>query len=130
MVPLLVRPIGPAREGVKVLALSGELDYDTQQTLADAANDALDGGCQRLVLECAGLTFCDSQGLNCLLQLRLQAQHRGVALVLAAISTALRHVLEITEALRVFVLTDTVDQALRAPHDTNADTPGQGIPTI
>lgn len=57
-------------------------------------------------------TFCDSQGLSRFLRLRLAAQHHGVHLVLAAISTPLRHLLELTEALEVFQLADTVEQAL------------------
>ncbi|MCZ4102567.1 MULTISPECIES: STAS domain-containing protein [Streptomyces] len=111
MEPLQVCPIGPPREGVTVLALSGELDYNTEPTLAAAAGDAMKAGCRQLVLECAGLTFCDSQGLNRFLRLRLAAQRRGVDLVLAAISTPLRHLLELTEAVEVFQLADTVDQA-------------------
>lgn len=126
MEPLQVRPIGPPRQGVTVLALSGELDYNAQQTLADVAGGALGEGCQWLILECSGLTFCDSQGLNRFLRLRLAAQRRGVHLVLAAISTPLRRVLELTGALPVFTLADTVEQAL---HTTDAAA-GQGGPTL
>ncbi|MEU3464732.1 STAS domain-containing protein [Streptomyces sp. NPDC006733] len=127
-----VRTIGPARGGVIVLAVSGDLDNDTEHLLAHGAGEALDAGCRRLILQCAGVTFCDSRGLNRLLQLRQDAQRRGVDLVLAAISTPVRHVLELTEALQVFVLADTVQQAVCPPSaaDTDADTPGRGIPTL
>lgn len=111
---LQVRPVGPSREGVAVLALSGELDYGTDQTLADATHQALNDGCRRLVLQCAGVTFCDSQGLNRFLRLRLEAQRRNVDLVLAEISAPVRHVLELTAALQLFTLADSVEDALRA----------------
>ncbi|MCM2425052.1 STAS domain-containing protein [Streptomyces sp. RKAG337] len=55
--------------------------------------------------------FCDSQGLNRFLRLCLAAQRHGVHLVLATISTPLRHLLELTETLEVFQLADTVEQA-------------------
>ncbi|MCZ4103323.1 STAS domain-containing protein [Streptomyces sp. So13.3] len=125
-----VRAIGPARPGVVVLAVSGALDFGTEQLLGDAGSRALAGGCRRLVLECAGVTFCDSQGLNRFLKLRREAERGGAALVLAAISTPVRHVLELTGALPVFGLADTVDEALRAAGDADADTPGRGIPAI
>ncbi|MEU3464301.1 STAS domain-containing protein [Streptomyces sp. NPDC006733] len=130
MEPLRVRPIGPVRQGVVVLAVSGELDCNTEQLLGDAAGRALGDGCGRLVLECSGVTFCDSQGLNRFLRLREHARRDGAALVLAAISGSVRHVLELTGALQVFVLANTVEEALRAPGDADADTPWQGIPTI
>ncbi|MEU3459209.1 STAS domain-containing protein [Streptomyces sp. NPDC006733] len=115
MEPLQVRLIGPDRDGVVVLTVAGELDYATEQALGDAVADALGEHCERLVLECAGVTFCDSQGLNRFLQLRLDLEQRGIALVLAGISTSLRAVLDLTGAIEVFVLADTVEDALRTP---------------
>lgn len=130
MEPMRVRPIGPVRQGVVVLAVSGELDYDTEQILGDAGSRALGDGCRRLILECSGVTFCDSQGLNRFLRLRRDAERDGAVLILAAISGPLRHVLELTDGLQAFVLANTVEEALRAPGDADADTPWQGIPTI
>ncbi|MEU3459540.1 STAS domain-containing protein [Streptomyces sp. NPDC006733] len=113
MEPLQVRPIGPPRDGVRVLALSGELDYATERTFVVMACQALAEGCRRLIVECSGLTFCDSEGLGGLLDVRLAAEQRDVLLVLAAISSPLRHVLALTDVLQVFVVADTVEQALR-----------------
>lgn len=125
---LQVRSKGPGREGVVVLAVSGDLDYDTEQILGAAGSRAVQGGCRRLVVECSGVTFCDSRGLGCLLQLRREAQDAGAELVLAAISYPVRLVLELTDALEACVLAGTVEQALRFLDD--ADTPSQGIPAI
>ncbi|MEU3466163.1 STAS domain-containing protein [Streptomyces sp. NPDC006733] len=128
--PLQIQAGDFARPGVSVLEVSGELDYDTEQILADAARQTLDAGCRRLVLDCAAVTFCDSRGLNQLLFLRQDAQRRGVDLVLAAISTPVRHVLELTDALRIFTLADTVEEAVRWPGEADADTPGRGIRAV
>jgi anti-sigma B factor antagonist len=114
MEPLQVRPIGPDREDVVVLAVSGELDHATEQALGAAVERAMGNDCRRLVLECAGVTFCDSQGLNRFLQLRLDLERRGVVLILTGISASLRAVLDLTGAIEVFALTDTVEDALRA----------------
>ncbi|MEU3465558.1 STAS domain-containing protein [Streptomyces sp. NPDC006733] len=113
MESLQVSPLKTSRESVLVLALSGDLDYDTQQTLSDTAVLALDDGCRQLIVECSRVTFCDSEGLNALLQLRQEAEGRGVILVLAAISAVLRHVLDLTHALQILTLADTVEQAVR-----------------
>ncbi|MDF9810777.1 STAS domain-containing protein [Streptomyces sp. SPB162] len=114
MESLQVRPIGPDRDDVVVLAVSGELDYATEQALGDAVARAMGDHCRRLVLECAGVTFCDSQGLNRFLQLRLDLESRGIDLILTGISASLRAVLDLTGAIEVFLLTDTVEDALRA----------------
>ncbi|MCM2425121.1 STAS domain-containing protein [Streptomyces sp. RKAG337] len=114
MEPLQVSAVGQAQDGVAVLSVAGELDYGTERVLGDAAQRLLDQGCRRLIVDCAGLAFCDSQGLNRFLQLRLDLESRDGLLVLAAISSPLRHVLELTDALQIFVLADSVEAALRS----------------
>ncbi|MET7937893.1 STAS domain-containing protein [Streptomyces sp. NPDC005322] len=99
----------------RVFALRGELDIEGAPELARVAGDALARPCDRLVLDCRGVTFCDSSGLNTLLRLHGQAGRAGARLVLADVSESMRHVLRLTEVEQVLTLAETVDEALAPP---------------
>ncbi|MFD7985973.1 STAS domain-containing protein [Kitasatospora indigofera] len=76
-----------AREssGGPVVEVTGELDYDTAPRVRVALEDALAVAPVPpiLVVDLAGVTFCDSSGLNALLQARIDAQGQGSVLRLA-----------------------------------------------
>src|SRR5882757_863656 len=55
-----------------VFTPSGELDHHTADVLGEPLGAAVDAGATRLVIDCAGLEFCDSTGLNVLLSARLR----------------------------------------------------------
>lgn len=131
MTRLQVRPVRHSQEDVDVLSLAGELDLDSEDTLATAVADLLraredgqapqqdlpdrqDGHVRpaRLVLECAGLTFCDSRGLSLLLTIRQTLQDHGGVLILADVSPQLSRTLELTGADQVLTLADGVGEAL------------------
>lgn len=57
----------------ELLAPVGELDHYTAELLRSPLDEALDAGRSRLVVDCSGLEFCDSTGLNVLLGARLRA---------------------------------------------------------
>jgi anti-anti-sigma factor len=98
-----------------VLALAGELDHDSAPLLSDFLSTALGRPeVSAVVVDCAGLSFCDSTGLNTLLAARLQAQETGTRLRLAALPRVAERVFEITGATAVFDLYPDVDQALAA----------------
>jgi anti-anti-sigma factor len=77
------------------LALQGEVDIATAPKLADAFAIALDGGPQRIEIDCTGLTFLDSSGIQVLVaawdQMRGQAQ---MPVVLQHVSPLIVQVLE------------------------------------
>ncbi|MCZ4101897.1 STAS domain-containing protein [Streptomyces sp. So13.3] len=131
MTRLQVRPVRHGQGDVDVLALAGELDLDSEDVLATAVAELLrarqdgragngelpaqqDGDTRRsrLVLDCAGLTFCDSRGLGLLLTIRQTLQDRGDVLVLADVSPQLLRTLELTGADQVLTLADGVGEAL------------------
>ena len=60
-----------------VVTVTGELDRDTQEPLREALSEALERRPERIVVDCGGLTFCDSTGLNLLLTARLDALEAG-----------------------------------------------------
>lgn len=98
--------------GTVVLSLSGELDHDTAAPLRDAIEENLHAGVQRLVVDCAGLDFCDSTGLNVLLHGRLTAQETDARVELAGLRPPVLRMFEITGAHTVFRVYAGVDEAL------------------
>jgi anti-sigma B factor antagonist len=81
---------------VTILALSGEIDMATVGDLRAAAQRSLDTAPGRVVLDFAGVTFCDSQGLSTLISLNRHASATGRQLVLANLGTFMRTLLDIT----------------------------------
>ncbi len=92
------------RGGVTVVVVTGELDHDNPEPLRGAIEQALAQGAERIVVDCGGLTFCDSTGLNILLRGRLDALEAGSTLELAALPPAVARMFEITGALSLFTV--------------------------
>ncbi|MEU9133076.1 STAS domain-containing protein [Kitasatospora sp. NPDC048540] len=90
--------------GGPVIEATGELDLDSAPILHSALHRALGASPPppMLVIDLAGVTFCDSSGLNALLQARIESQGLGVALHLARPTHTVARVLEITGADKVF----------------------------
>ncbi|MEV4949031.1 STAS domain-containing protein [Streptomyces sp. NPDC053755] len=112
----------PGQEpGAVVLAVRGELDHDTADTLRAALDEQAgavgDGaargtGASRIVVDCTALTFCDSSGLNVLLRSRLQALEAGRSVELAGLRPPVSRMFEITGARSVFRVYEDVSEAL------------------
>ena len=99
---------------VVVLTAAGEIDHDSQSVLGEAAAAAFESGGRRLVIDLAGVPFCDSGGLSLFVRLHRQAVERGGSLRLAGAQDSVRSVLTITSLDRMFPLHPTVEQAVRA----------------
>ncbi|MBT2403187.1 MULTISPECIES: STAS domain-containing protein [unclassified Streptomyces] len=98
-------------DGAVVLALSGELDHDTAEPLREAlAAAATPGG--RLVVDLSGLGFCDSTGLNVLLQGRLAVREAGGSLDLSGLRGPVARMFHITGVDGVFPVYADVTEAL------------------
>jgi anti-sigma B factor antagonist len=81
---------------VTVLALHGEIDMATAGHLREATQRSLDSAPNRVVLDFADVTFCDSQGLSTLISLNRRASATGSQLVLANLGGFMRTLLDIT----------------------------------
>ncbi|MER6448156.1 STAS domain-containing protein [Streptomyces venezuelae] len=106
-------------DGAVVLALAGELDHDTAQPLRDALDAALAPG-RRMLVDLTDLGFCDSTGLNVLLNTRLAAQQAGAVLELVGLRGPVARMFRITGADGVFPIHSDVVEALRAVRDKGA----------
>ncbi|MFE5804929.1 MULTISPECIES: STAS domain-containing protein [unclassified Streptomyces] len=106
-------------DGAVVIALAGELDHDTAQPLRDALDAALAPG-RRVLVDLATLGFCDSTGLNVLLNTRLAAQEAGATLELVGLHGPVARMFRITGADGVFPIHTDVAEALRTPRGGGA----------
>ncbi len=84
-----------------VLRLCGELDADTSSLLTMDAESMVLRGVRHLVLDCAGVTFCDSFGLRAMLQLWDRVQPDGSVTIDRPSATLVR-ILEITGLIERF----------------------------
>lgn len=79
-----------------VLVLTGEIDIATAGGLREAAQRAIAAQPARLVLDFAGVTFCDSQGLSTLIALNKDIRAAGGRLTLINVGEFMNRLLDIT----------------------------------
>ncbi len=79
-----------------IVSVSGELDLSTIDRLSESVNEELDGGQGHIVLDLAGLTFCDSMGLGTLVTLSKTARTKQRYLLVRNPSSFMTRMLEIT----------------------------------
>ncbi|WP_145776524.1 STAS domain-containing protein [Micromonospora olivasterospora] len=84
------------------LALAGELEMATVETLYDTVAEAIAAGRPgRLVIDLAGVTFCDSTGIGALLDARAAANSSGVAFQATNPRGVTRRTMQITGVFEV-----------------------------
>jgi anti-sigma B factor antagonist len=79
-----------------VVSVAGDLDVSTAEQLADAVNEELREAPGRIVLDLAGLTFCDSLGLGTLVVLSRTARVQQTYLLLRNPSPFFTRMLDVT----------------------------------
>jgi anti-anti-sigma factor len=79
-----------------VVTLVGEIDMSTAPKLSSTITDLFIEPPPRVVLDMAGVTFCDSQGLGTLVVLSRKATMAQSCLVLIRVGDFLLRVLDIT----------------------------------
>lgn len=99
-----------------VLALAGDLDATTAPQLASAAQSVVDDGARDLILDAAGVAFCDSNGLSVFVRLAGQLRTRAGRLAIVAPSDAVRQALAAGGLGDAFVVVGSVAGALYAIH--------------
>jgi anti-anti-sigma factor len=77
-----------ATDGVVRIALSGDLDLAGVPALRDAVARVVDTSVRQIVIDCAALSFIDSSGLGCLVEIRNQAGADGRSLELTRVPPA------------------------------------------
>jgi anti-anti-sigma factor len=111
MSPLTITPLdavtGP------VLEIIGDLDYSNASELRERVAALTLRPGQRLVLDLAGMEFCDSSGITALLAARTHAQAAKADIALAAVPAHTLRVLGIVGLDQIFPLYPDRDTATR-----------------
>jgi anti-sigma B factor antagonist len=89
-----------------IMSVAGEIDLYTAPKLHSELMTALAGAPLRLVVDMAGVEFCDSTGMNVLLAAHRRAREDGGDLQLASPRSAIRKVLQVTGLESVFTVVD------------------------
>ena len=95
-----------------VIAVRGDIYFDTAEPLREALSAALDERRPYLVLDLSGVTLCDSTGANLLVHAHRTASGHGGWLRLAGVQPMVLRVLEITNLTRMLSIYPTVEDAL------------------
>ncbi|MEU9919604.1 STAS domain-containing protein [Streptomyces sp. NPDC051001] len=94
-----------------VARISGELDHESSPWFRAGFKELIARGGRFVVLDLAGVSFCDSAGLDVLLGARRQADAIGAVLVLARVPEPLRRLLALTGTDQVLTVFATVTDA-------------------
>ncbi|MFG2378642.1 anti-sigma factor antagonist [Streptomyces sp. NPDC048504] len=95
---IVTRPAGNRT----VVAVSGEIDIDTEQTLQRALRLALARSSEGVDLDLTGVGFCDCSGLNVLLRVRHIALADGKTLRIRAAAPGVERLLTLTDTASLF----------------------------
>ncbi|MEV5176687.1 STAS domain-containing protein [Streptomyces flaveolus] len=97
-----------------VLQITGELDYTNAQELREKLTTLTLRPGQRLVLDLAGMEFCDSSGITALIAARNHAHAVQADITLAAVPAHTLRVLRIVGLDQIFTFHPDSDTATRA----------------
>jgi anti-anti-sigma factor len=107
-----------AHGGTLVAEIAGEIDLRTAEELRDRliglGQELTAAGPGRLVLDFAGVGFCDATGLGTLVGAHNRLHARGGEISLARVRPPQRRLFRITGLDRIFPLYDTVAEAVSA----------------
>ena len=113
-----------------VVTASGEIDLYTAPRLQEELADVLAGErAVQVLVDMAGVEFCDSTGMNVLLAAMKRASEHGGRLSLAGPQPAVRKILQVTGLDSVFTV---LDDAAGAAGSGRTVEPGQsaGLPNM
>jgi anti-sigma B factor antagonist len=99
------------RGDLAIVVVDGELDFSSAPGLRDQLGPAADAG-RHLILDLAGVRFCDCAGLSLFLRLQQRTAAAGGSLHLAAVSASVRRVITGTRLSDVFPVTASVADAI------------------
>jgi len=88
--------VGPAADGHRALAVSGEVDIATVGQFLAEADTCLDDGADVCEIDLGAVTFIDSSGLGALVRIRNTARDRGKSVVLTNVPASVNRLFEVT----------------------------------
>ncbi len=98
--------------GYAVVTVTGEVDVHSHPLLRERLIAAADRGAVSVIIDAAGIEFIDSSGLGVLVAAYKRAVRKRGHLLIAAPPDRLTKMLAITGLSRVFVVADSVQDAV------------------
>jgi anti-anti-sigma factor len=102
------------RQGQVVVEIGGELDLRTAGGLRTVLTELAADGHGHVVVDLAGVTFCDAAGLGALVAGNNRLAERGGMLRLVGVRPAQRRILHVTRLDELFPVYETIDEAARS----------------
>lgn len=96
----------------KVLQVQSLLSEFKNREILSLAQDCIDQGFTKFVVNLDGMPYTNSVGLNFLISLQARCQDRKGFLVVANVSNKINQLLEVTKLRPLFTITDSVEDAL------------------
>ena len=90
--------------GEVIVDIGGELDIATKEMAISYVTDIIDNHRGPVIVNLAGLEFCDAQGLSGLLRMANHAEQTGHPFILASPSPQLLKLMQTTGVARRFLL--------------------------
>lgn len=112
---------------VAVVTVTGELNLYTSGGFRTAVRGACGDGHPHLILDLAGVPFCDSSGLSALIMLHRWAGEAGGSLTLAAVPDRMARLLQMSGVDQTIPIKPTVREVLEQhPHGGDRTSTSQG----
>jgi anti-sigma B factor antagonist len=102
------------QDDVTIVDICGRFDAVSAPAVKADLHRLIEGGGSRLVVNLAKMDFVDSAGLGVLVSCLRRAAAEGGDLRLAEVPAFCRSIFELTRLTRVFDVTESEDQAVRA----------------
>jgi anti-sigma B factor antagonist len=94
-----------------VVSVGGDLDLGTAPELFDTLTGLIDAGRRSIVVDLAGVDFCDSSGLGVLVRVRNRLTQLHGAVVVARPTETVQRVLEVSGLVEAFGAYPSVEAA-------------------
>ncbi|MFD0852916.1 STAS domain-containing protein [Actinomadura adrarensis] len=103
-----------AENDLTIVTISGEIDVFTSPRLREELLEVIEGGALHLVIDLGEVTFLDSTGLGVLVGIYHRLRARDGSMSFMGASDRVRRVFHVTQLTKIFVLHDTLDDAVAA----------------
>jgi len=101
-------------QGVDVVSLEGDLDYQVSGDLRGGLNKLVDEGATKIVVRLEKVNYLDSSGIASFVELAQKIKRRSGKVVFCGLTETVKKVFELAKLQLFFTLTDSYDNALKS----------------